>query len=709
MWRDIYTLSLNPELFVESSNLRDLIDRTGLGNFETGPTRASHDVDALCDVLTGRARDSEVLLRATVESMCDDDRTKRAIHCTIAHSAPLASVLGRWLQGLSRPGNFEDDVQLKSLALLADDVGVGLAEMSRTDGFRHLARKAGLVTAAGRPHDIAADRELSDGVFRFPAIMLALSRCSEAFEPEIAGVDYALRTIGLLPVWRVLAHHLPGPHWRRLNLSASQTDALPSGHTPLSLSRHILDYHASRRERRARVMEGILWVINAVTADTDDFVAALKHVDDPTLAMERLIQGRAREAAIYHQGFDLEGKPLSQWFTEAIEDPRPLIDAIARSRLIRRGDPERSPLLGSLLSSQGRMFRIFEPDDIAVIRRWILSLVPAPSSIKPASPLAITPVHQQSIKCGDLMLGAVPSNIREAYHLLQGRALPPRTRRFALEYAQFWLGAARRSIGLSKRSLPETWQHGLLRAWLLDTHASHDEAFQRTKTQSMPSREQLVEETVQLAPLTLIDGAWLQGFSEVDYASDRVGSPLFRIFWDELGNGNLSINHPRIYRALLLSMDIDLPPTGSPQFPYDPRLRSESLRLPVFWLCLGKLPVTLRPEILGLNLAMELSGVGGSYRSARQILKHYGFSTQFVDMHNTIDNVSTGHSAWAADAIDAHMALASQFVDPDEEWERIRAGFEALSPVTGRSSELDFFKQQKRPWRAMVAREPSYV
>jgi len=456
-------------------------------------------------------------------------------------------------------------------------------------------------------------------------------------------------------------------------------------------------------------MEGILWVINAVTADTDDFVAALKHVDDPTLAMERLIQGRAREAAIYHQGFDLEGKPLSQWFTEAIEDPRPLIDAIARSRLIRRGDPERSPLLGSLLSSQGRMFRIFEPDDIAVIRRWILSLVPAPSSIKPASPLAITPVHQQSIQCGDLMLGAVPSNIREAYHLLQGRALPPRTRRFALEYAQFWLGAARRSIGLSKRSLPETWQHGLLRAWLLDTHASHDEAFQRTKTQSMPSREQLVEETVQLAPLTLIDGAWLQGFSEVDYASDRVGSPLFRIFWDELGNGNLSINHPRIYRALLLSMDIDLPPTGSPQFPYDPRLRSESLRLPVFWLCLGKLPVTLRPEILGLNLAMELSGVGGSYRSARQILKHYGFSTQFVDMHNTIDNVSTGHSAWAADAIDAHMALASQFVDPDEEWERIRAGFEALSPVTGRSSELDCFKQQKRPWRAMVAREPSYV
>src|SRR3569833_2270056 len=150
----------------------------------------------------------------------------------------------------------------------------------------------------------------------------------------------------------------------------------------------------------------------------------------------------------------------------------------------------------------------------------------------------------------------------------------------------------------------------------------------------MPSREQRVEETVQLAPLTLIDGAWLQGFSEVDYASDRVGSPLFRIFWDELGNGNLSINHPRIYRALLLSMDIDLPPTGSPQFPYDPRLRSESLRLPVFWLCLRKLPVTLRPEILGLNLAMELSWVGCSFRSSRQILKHYGFSTQFVDMHN---------------------------------------------------------------------------
>ncbi len=68
------------------------------------------------------------------------------------------------------------------------------------------------------------------------------------------------------------------------------------------------------------------------------------------------------------------------------------------------------------------------------------------------------------------------------------------------------------------------------------------------------------------------------------------------------------------------------------------------------------------PEVLGLNLAMELSGVGGTYRRARLALKEYGFSTRFVDIHNTVDNVATGHSAWAADAIDTYLSslLVSQ-------------------------------------------------
>jgi hypothetical protein len=94
-----------------------------------------------------------------------------------------------------------------------------------------------------------------------------------------------------------------------------------------------------------------------------------------------------------------------------------------------------------------------------------------------------------------------------------------------------------------------------------------------------------------------------------------------------------------------------------------------------------------------MNLAMELSGVGGSYRTARRFLKHYGFPTIFVDLHNTIDNVAAGHSAWAAEAIDAHLEAASDYVDIVEEWQRVRTGYESLAPIVSRDSELDYFPQ----------------
>src|SRR5918997_2896994 len=83
---------------------------------------------------------------------------------------------------------------------------------------------------------------------------------------------------------------------------------------------------------------------------------------------------------------------------------------------------------------------------------------------------------------------------------------------------------------------------------------------------------------------------------------------------------------------------------------------------------------------------MELSGVGGTYRRARIALKTYGFSTRFVDIHNTIDNVASGHSAWAADAVDTYMASIPESQGDGartEAWERVRTGYRSLNPPSG--------------------------
>jgi hypothetical protein len=695
MWRDIYRVTLNPEIYIDAVNLRDLIAEAVASPNGSPADFLSKSLVQLCEYIEALACEQEEILD---ERLRATSYSPSVISTLFSHTAPFASALGVWLQGLSCPANFEDVLQLKALTLLADDVGVGQAETSRADAFRDIARRAGNRGSAVQARDLVGDRSLRDGVFRFPAILYGLSRRSEAFVCEIAGIDLALRVMGLHPVWRALSRAIGQPHWQSLDLALPCTSVFARRETPKSISREIAETLSAGCDENRRVRDGMVWAISALTNDVREFETVIAVSNHAAFAMADLIQQRSREAAVYHEDFKLEGKPLNVWFNEASIDPHPFLDALGRSSLVRPGQPERSLLLGPLLGPTGPMFRIFRTEDLETISRWISSLTRKDSAaISEPQQLAPEPGprHNRPIEAGDLSLGDAPENVRDAYNLLQGRALPPRTRAFAREYVEFWLTVARGSIDKSERSLPDKWAPGALRSWLLDAHSSHAEKYRNAAGEALPSRREVIDQALQLAPLTLIDGGWIQGFTEVSYASSRVGAPLFQTYWDELGNGDWSINHPKIYRDLLASMDIVLPATGSREFAYDERLADASFRLPVFWLCAGKMPMSLRPEILGLNLAMELSGVGGSYRAARKFLKFYGFSTQFVDLHNTIDNVSTGHSAWAADAIESHLAAAGDFIDRAEEWKRVRTGYEALAPITRSGAKTDFFHHRR--------------
>jgi hypothetical protein len=90
-----------------------------------------------------------------------------------------------------------------------------------------------------------------------------------------------------------------------------------------------------------------------------------------------------------------------------------------------------------------------------------------------------------------------------------------------------------------------------------------------------------------------------------------------------------------------------------------------------------------QPEILGLNLPIELSGVGDEYRRSADVLRHYGFSSMFTDLHNTIDNVVSGHTAWAIEAIKRHLddvAQSGGHKELSRHWERLWVGYRGLRP-----------------------------
>lgn len=683
-FRDLYASALEPEGHVIGHGLTQWLRGLPERSAAAGPGDLSMLHDATSEWADGMAARFRGLLAVSGDAQtCDVLVRRAALGC-----APHGRVSGAWLQWLTSPGNADDPTALSFLRLYAADVGVGQPRRSRGDAYLALLRSLRLGTHAVPAARLALDHRIPDWCFELPATLLAMSRLPHEFMPEVAGADLCLRAAGLLAPLALVKHcHPEYADWAALDPAAARPgfdQGEPSRDLAASAVASLISHGAP--EMAARVAAGWQWALAKLQDVCSRLHDDLDAARDPSYEMAELLALRAREGRVYHRAFLLGGRTLSDWFAESRDDSCGLLAALAASSLVKPGRSGASPLVNGLMSERGPMFRVFAPEDLTVIRRWIDSLPcaqPAPPGRAVARQSSPPPGPHARDESPDPDPG--PASLRDAYHALQGRAESPALRRYAEAYIEAWLARARSGIDDGEIRLPAVWQPTGLRAWLAEQYERHDQEFQAITDASVPDREALIDSVVQQAPLTLIDGSWLQGYTEYAHASSEHGHFLFQTYWDELGNGELALNHPIIYRQVLREMDVVLPPTGSAEFARWPGFRDRSFELPVYWLSIGRYPVSRRPEILGLNLAMELSGVGGSYRRAHIALKHHGFSTRFVDIHNTIDNIGAGHSAWAADAVDTYMAEMSAACGAQmlpALWERIRVGFRSLDPPT---------------------------
>ncbi|GAA1397674.1 hypothetical protein GCM10009639_35350 [Kitasatospora putterlickiae] len=698
--RSLYSQVTNPEQFFPDDGSCDAIRGELRGLLPADAAR--HDLAELrSEVACWASSERHEYLRLP----CGEGETAEAMARRVALAcAPLAVRAGAWLQWLSAPGNGDRPHTLRVLGLYAADVGVGHPRASRGDAYVAWLRGARVSEYAEPASRLSLDRRIADRHFYLPALLLAMSRRPGDFEPEILGADLCLRTIGELPplaLARAVLPHGPepagrtdGPGPRPSQAPGAQPGPRPADDEPGWLT--VREYLRTDPGAARRVLDGFGWAWGALRRWSGDLRAELRAVDDPAHEMAELLRSRAREGAVYHDRVVLGGRPLSQWLRECRQDASAFLAVLAASDLVRPGDSDRSRLVNGLVLQRGPMFRIFAPEDLRVIRRWIDGLpadrsVPDPGRV--AAPIDTYPVpalfgarptrpgspaSPAATAAASLTDTSGPADLRAAYRALQNRTDTPGLRWFAQDHVRGRLERARRADGRDPGGLPRRWTPEGIRPWLLDQHDRHHADFEMSSRDPLPSKERLIESTIQLAPLTLIDGAWLQGFTDYGLASSEHGHFLFQTYWDELGNGAASLNHPLIYREGLAEMGVHLPPTASEEFARWPGFEDSSFELPVHWLGIGRYPRTFTPEILGLNLAMELSGVGGGYRRAHLALREYGFSTRFVDIHNTIDNVATGHSAWAADAIDAYLSSVPGAQEQQAAWDRVRAGFRSL-------------------------------
>ncbi len=573
-------------------------------------------------------------------------------------------------------------LRIHSRAVGSGDFSQGLAYAFDTD-----LRKIGVALPELHSSAFVFDPGLGDASFELPLFLLALAQHPYRYYSQTLGV--ALFFVLVNPLAMFSEH--------TSSFVAAKLASLEQDFDDISTA-IIGSVNAVEGCTPEKVVQGF---IAAQTLFTQFCSALKKRVGNSShfSTQTKLLQVIAKLGTCphgYHKRGRMGGKPIDYWFAPENFNPVSVLKVLAKSPYVVPGVPEKSRLLTELTRPNGPMFRIFSDSDLEVITTWI-STLHVSREIEPSDATEPQiPKKQVNLPSKIPNRGVAKEfNLRDLYFRLVNANENSESWGLAYQYATNWLNIHAQNISKGAMRIPfQRYSHAELDRWLEQQHAQQVRSYQPLEGAPEETKEEVIDSVLQLAPLTLIDGAWLRGFTAPSLINTKVGSILYHIYVDELGNGDIDLHHGNIYRDLVRSMGYDIPVFSSREFSEYKFFEDSSFEVPVFWLSVSLFSRNFMPEILGLNLAMELSGVGGEYRRSGEVLAHYGFSAQFTELHNSIDNVSSGHTAWAIDAIKSHMDEVRQHNGIEglkAHWLRVWTGYRALRPPQRRFRLMEAF------------------
>ncbi|EIF28464.1 hypothetical protein BCh11DRAFT_03874 [Burkholderia sp. Ch1-1] len=699
---DPYTASARAERYIRQKQTMVIADKT---RWPDELTHVSNDAfeQGLDDLATAYAQFEWPI----------EDETDETVRFALIQCAPRELLRGALLQNFCNASNSHEVVASLVHRVHAMQVGAGKVQSNSANRYRLLLSQYGLDVPDACSERFFEHPDVIPSSWHLPAYQLSLSLFPKRFEAEIFGAalfDAAEMIAGPL---RALA----GDQLTEIGRSLYIKQTLSVGEELNQIIREVISrsltqavdiYHpgdqgaatAAYRQRillgfRTSAMLSIVWRENLRALLNSDYLG-------PKQAMIRLIQRKGAHAVGYHERLKIGEAAFDNLI---IDDPVAFVCGLERSRWIAPGHPDKSLFITRLIEFGGPMFRVFSDPEIETIRRWITA-IPAglgkgdddghPAEIALACPAQWPSSHTQGNIGRGVGVTPLPDKARLSPRTLYTKLLNheqnPTTYWEARRFVKRWLARSGANLTRDDGAIPfDVYSHEKLRSWFDDKAASQLKSYEESERTIQKTREEVIDEALQLCPMIFIDGAWLQKWGNVGLVETDIGSHLFKIYADEIGNGNAAWNHPNIYRALIDQMGVELPDFRTREFAEWQGFRTSAFEVPVFWLSISLFPRAYFPETLGLNLAMELSGVGGSYKTAHDELRHYGFSTLFVDLHNTIDNVSTGHSALALEAIALHMDQVVRDGDARsvaERWRRVWTGYRALTPRGRKWTEL---------------------
>lgn len=623
-------------------------------------------------------RETPVPARATLRDALaelpdTDARCGDAASVLVAY-APSGLLDGCWLARASSAATHHTELGTRMLRLYAHEIdhgGIG----HHGNLYRAMAASAGVtLPAVGSPK--FGKLAVPEAAYRLALAKLCAGLFPRDFAPELVGcslfayargVPAPLRKLAVPDTRYVTAHAVQGPQLAQAIELVELVDDWPR-----------------------------VWNAVRTLHDLDSaWLCELANPRAPSLRqrMVELVRAKAPIGHGYHKARTLDGEAI-----DSLLDPHTLDPEAVLARLAR--EPDR---LLAATEFGGPMFRVFSPDELQTIRDWIASLtVRDPDGPDVRVPSAVTRLTNRPVA-----LGPGAKRARDLFHVLVNADLDDAAAAYAHRHAERCFSRAERwqPWWPNRYQRYFAYEPARFEAWCDARHRWQVERYEPPGVHPMLSRDQCIWLLTQLAPFTLVDGCWLQC---VACLGTDVSGTLFRIYYDEVGNGDVALNHANVYRAMMADVGVTVPAVDSLQLALWPVLVGAAFELPTLWLAVSHATRRFFPELLGLNLGIEFAGIGGGYMGFSDLLRKHGIEPTIIDLHNSIDNLSTGHTAWARDAINDYLErVRSEAGDAAVQtaWRRIWTGTRAHDLYFSRFERACTIRLAPGVLRAVIARK----
>jgi Iron-containing redox enzyme len=588
--------------------------------------------------------------------------------------SPLALLDGCWLDMVSQPATQPSIIVNRLYAQHFAQRGAGNPLRSQ----EHRRRRALEGVDVTLPTIGAQDFMVKAGARPLTALhacwYLALSRLPANFLPEVVGVQYAFRMLGV----------------DDLLLGTEPLLATEQLATLLAEFRDLADEAAQARFARAAQL-----VIDLEREHVAMLAELARWRADQTLESQvaEVIARHATLAGRQHGQVAVGGRLLSETFVDGELDLADFLDAFRQSAFVTHGTDGTSPFT-SALKFGGPMFGIFTEQEATVFREWVASVQaghrpPIKISFPTAGDDAARRWLQrlQEYQPVDVLIApAVVMDDRELFFRLVNIENFPNTLSLASERVRrklaeaeilFEHGAGGRYTDASyfEYTPQALYERGEQIYWskLVDPYRPLTE---------IPDRDEVIFTQSTYALGYLIDGAWLHKLGNTGHCERDSDRMLFAIYADEMGHGDLVKNHITLTHRVLHSLGIDLPHIRTEAFQEQDDLPDDLYGFSLHQLCMCLLPDTFYNELLGYNYAIEMFGSGELRLHEAQKLRHHGFDDCYEQAHLTIDNFSAGHTRQAADIIVDYLDGVRRTAGEDvvqQEWRRIWRGYASFA------------------------------